>query len=32
MLIVESDAAMLPVRLSGHRTPTVDKWIDPATT
>jgi uncharacterized protein (TIGR00730 family) len=32
MLIVESDAAMLPVRLSGHRTPAVDKWIDPQTT
>src|SRR3982751_4315984 len=32
MLIVESDAAMLPIRLSGHRTPAVDKWIDPKTT
>ncbi len=32
MLIVESDVAMLPVRLSGHRTPTVDQWIDQQTT
>jgi uncharacterized protein (TIGR00730 family) len=32
MLIVESDAAMLPVRLAGHPTPTVDKWIDRQTT
>ena len=32
MLIVESDVAMLPVRLAGHRTPTVDKWIDRKTT
>jgi uncharacterized protein (TIGR00730 family) len=32
MLIVESDVAMLPVRLSGHRTPAVDKWIDQQTT
>ena len=32
MLIVESDVAMLPVRLSGHHTPAVDKWIDSRTT
>jgi uncharacterized protein (TIGR00730 family) len=32
MLIVESDVAMLTVRLAGHRTPTVDKWIDRQTT
>src|SRR6185436_15319620 len=32
MLIVESDVAMLPVRLSSHRTPPVDKWIDRGTT
>jgi uncharacterized protein (TIGR00730 family) len=32
MLIVESDVAMLPVRLSEHRTPAVDKWIDRTTT
>lgn len=32
MLIVESDVAILPVRLSGHHTPTVDKWIDRLTT
>ena len=32
MLIVESDVAMLPARLSAHRTPAVDKWIDPKTT
>jgi uncharacterized protein (TIGR00730 family) len=32
MLIVESDVAMLPVRLSGHRTPAVHKWIDSGTT
>jgi uncharacterized protein (TIGR00730 family) len=32
MLIVESDVAMLPVRLSGHNTPEVDKWIDRRTT
>ena len=32
MLIVESDVAMLPVRLSGHLTPAVDKWIDHKTT
>ena len=31
MLIVESDVAILPVRLSGHHTPTVDKWIDRGT-
>ena len=31
MLIVESDVAMLPVRLSGHHTPAVDKWIDRGT-
>src|ERR1043165_4213860 len=29
MLIVESDVAMLPTRLAGHHTPSVDKWIDP---
>jgi uncharacterized protein (TIGR00730 family) len=32
MLIVESDVAILPVRLSGHHTPAVDKWIDRTTT
>ncbi len=32
MLIVESDVAMLPVRLSSHYTQAVDKWIDPQTT
>jgi uncharacterized protein (TIGR00730 family) len=32
MLIVESDVAMLPVRLAGHRAPAVDKWIDSRTT
>ncbi|HET9424371.1 MAG TPA: TIGR00730 family Rossman fold protein [Gemmatimonadaceae bacterium] len=28
MLIIESDVAMLPVRMAGHRTPKVDKVID----
>ena len=32
MLIIESDAAMLPVRMSGHHAPAVDKWIDRQTT
>lgn len=32
MLIIESDVAMLPVRMSGHRTPAVEKWIDRQTT
>ena len=32
MLIVESDVAMLTVRLAGHPTPSVDKWIDRQTT
>lgn len=32
MLIVESDVAILPVRLAGHHTPAVDKWIDSGTT
>ena len=32
MLIVESDVAILPIRLSGHQTPAVDKWIEPGTT
>jgi uncharacterized protein (TIGR00730 family) len=32
MLIVESDVAMLPVRLSGHHTPEVPKWLDDKTT
>jgi uncharacterized protein (TIGR00730 family) len=32
MLVVESDVAMLPTRLAAHRTPAVDKWIDPQTT
>ena len=32
MLIVESDVAMLPVRLSGHHTPEVPKWLDGKTT
>jgi uncharacterized protein (TIGR00730 family) len=32
MLIIESDPAILPVRLGGHRPPTVEKWIDQKTT
>ena len=32
MLIIESEVAMLPVRMSGHRAPEVDKWIDTRTT
>lgn len=32
MLIIESDPAMLPVRMAGHRAPAVDKWIDRETT
>jgi uncharacterized protein (TIGR00730 family) len=32
MLIIESDVAMLPVRMSGHHAPAVDKWIDRQTT
>lgn len=32
MLIVESDVAMLPVRLAGHRPPAVEQWIDRGTT
>jgi hypothetical protein len=32
MLIVESDVAMLPIRLAGHRPPAVEKWIDRQTT
>ena len=32
MLIIESDAAMLPARMSAHRAPAVEKWIDRETT
>ena len=32
MLIIESDVAMLPVRMAGHRPPAVEKWIDRQTT
>jgi uncharacterized protein (TIGR00730 family) len=32
MVIIESDVAMLPVRMSAHRAPAVDKWIDRQTT
>jgi uncharacterized protein (TIGR00730 family) len=32
MLIVESDVAALPARLSAYRAPAVDKWIEPTAT
>jgi uncharacterized protein (TIGR00730 family) len=32
MLIIESDVAMLPVRMAAHRPPVVEKLIDPETT
>jgi hypothetical protein len=32
MLVVESDPAILPIRLGGHRPPPVEKWIDAKTT